>query len=119
MVVRWVGVWQASVNSKVETVEELKGRRKTLHLGMLKLAQEDLALDDPRACVVVSTAAGGLLQRVLCGVVLTCIAQELQCEPLLLHTRAVVARLCAAHPDCGVLCAEVLGAVTVAQVRLV
>ena len=32
------------MNSKVETVEELKGRRKTLHLGMLKLAQEDLAL---------------------------------------------------------------------------
>ena len=38
------GVWQASVNSKVETVEELKGRRKTLHLGMLRLGREDLVL---------------------------------------------------------------------------
>ena len=35
---------QASVNSKVETVEELLARRKNLHMGMLKLAREDLAL---------------------------------------------------------------------------
>ena len=35
---------QASVNPKAETVEELLGRRKNLHLGMMKLAQEDLAL---------------------------------------------------------------------------
>jgi hypothetical protein len=35
---------QASVNSKVETVEELQGRRKTLHLGMLRLGREDLVL---------------------------------------------------------------------------
>ncbi len=38
------GMGQASVNPKAETVEELLGRRRTLHLGMLKLAQEDLAL---------------------------------------------------------------------------
>jgi hypothetical protein len=37
--------WQASVNPKAETVEELQGRRKGLHLGMVKLAREDLALD--------------------------------------------------------------------------
>jgi hypothetical protein len=30
------------VNPKVETVEELQGRRKNLHMGMLKLAREDL-----------------------------------------------------------------------------
>ncbi len=35
---------QASVNPKAETVEELQGRRKSLHLGMIKLAREDLAL---------------------------------------------------------------------------
>jgi hypothetical protein len=38
------GVEQASVNPKAETVEELQGRRKALHMGMLKLAREDLAL---------------------------------------------------------------------------
>ena len=41
--VRGIG-GQASVNPKVETVEELQGRRKTLHMGMFKLAREDLAL---------------------------------------------------------------------------
>ncbi len=41
----WGGVGgQASVNPKAETVEELQGRRKNLHLGMMKLAREDLAL---------------------------------------------------------------------------
>ncbi len=38
------GCVQASVNPKAETVEELQGRRKALHMGMLKLAREDLAL---------------------------------------------------------------------------
>ncbi len=33
---------QASVNPKTETVEELLARRKNLHMGMLKLAREDL-----------------------------------------------------------------------------
>ncbi len=33
---------QASVNPKAETVEELKARRKNLHMGMLKLSKEDL-----------------------------------------------------------------------------
>ncbi len=40
-------VWgggQASVNPKAETVEELQGRRKALHLGMIKLVREDLSL---------------------------------------------------------------------------
>ncbi len=37
----WNG--QASVNPKVETVEELQGRRKRLHIGMCKLLREDLA----------------------------------------------------------------------------
>jgi hypothetical protein len=32
------------VNPKAETVEELQGRRKALHMGMLKLAREDLNL---------------------------------------------------------------------------
>ncbi len=32
------------MNPKAETVEELQGRRKGLHLGMIKLAREDLAL---------------------------------------------------------------------------
>ncbi len=32
------------MNPKAETVEELQGRRKGLHMGMLKLAREDLAL---------------------------------------------------------------------------
>ncbi len=32
------------MNPKAETVEELLGRRKALHLGMLKLLREDLAL---------------------------------------------------------------------------
>jgi hypothetical protein len=32
------------VNPKAETVEELLGRRKALHMGMLKLAREDLTL---------------------------------------------------------------------------
>ncbi len=36
----WV---QASVNAKVETVEELQARRKNLHLGMCELLREDLA----------------------------------------------------------------------------
>ncbi len=35
---------QASVNPKAETVEELQRRRKHLHMGMLKLAKEDLSL---------------------------------------------------------------------------
>ena len=39
------------MNSKVETVEELKGRRKTLHLGMLKLLREDLALQTEETLV--------------------------------------------------------------------
>jgi hypothetical protein len=34
---------QAFANPKVETVEELQGRRKTLHLGMCKLVLEDLS----------------------------------------------------------------------------
>ncbi len=37
-------VAQALVNPKVETVEELLGRRKNLHMGMTKLARDDLAL---------------------------------------------------------------------------
>ena len=37
-------MWQASVNPKAETVEELQGRRKKLHMGMCKLLEEDLAL---------------------------------------------------------------------------
>jgi hypothetical protein len=36
----WV---QASVNAKVETVEELQARRKNLHIGMCALLREDLA----------------------------------------------------------------------------
>jgi hypothetical protein len=40
----WIACVQASVNPKAETVEELQGRRKALHLGMCKLAQEDLTL---------------------------------------------------------------------------
>ena len=32
------------MNPKAETVEELQGRRKHLHMGMLKLAREDAAL---------------------------------------------------------------------------
>ncbi len=32
------------MNPKAETVEELQERRKNLHMGMLKLAREDLAL---------------------------------------------------------------------------
>ncbi len=32
------------MNPKAETVEELLARRKNLHLGMLKLAREDLVL---------------------------------------------------------------------------
>ena len=39
-----MGPWQASVNPKAETVEELQARRKNLHLGMCKLLREDLAL---------------------------------------------------------------------------
>jgi hypothetical protein len=42
--VMWCAVGQASVNPKVETVEELLGRRKNLHMGMTKLARDDLAL---------------------------------------------------------------------------
>jgi hypothetical protein len=40
------GGWgrQASVNPKAETVEELLGRRKNLHMGMSRLARDDLAL---------------------------------------------------------------------------
>ncbi len=33
---------QASVNPKAETCEDLKSRRKRLHVGMCKLALEDL-----------------------------------------------------------------------------
>ena len=33
---------QASVNPKAETCEDLQSRRKRLHLGMCKLAGEDL-----------------------------------------------------------------------------
>ena len=33
---------QASVNRKTETVEDLQGRRKRLHIGTTKLAHEDL-----------------------------------------------------------------------------
>ena len=38
------GVGQASLNPKVETVEELQSRRKNLHMGMVKLARQDLSL---------------------------------------------------------------------------
>jgi hypothetical protein len=34
---------QASVNAKVETVEELQARRKKLHMGMCELLREDLS----------------------------------------------------------------------------
>jgi hypothetical protein len=34
---------QASVNPKAESCEELESRRKRLHMGMIKLAREDLA----------------------------------------------------------------------------
>jgi hypothetical protein len=40
-----MGSRQASVNPKAETVEELQGRRKALHIGMCKLAMEDLSRD--------------------------------------------------------------------------
>ena len=40
----WSAGGQASVNPKAETVEELQGRRKALHLCMCKLLREDLAL---------------------------------------------------------------------------
>ena len=33
---------QASVNPKAETCEDLQSRRKRLHVGMCKLAREDL-----------------------------------------------------------------------------
>jgi hypothetical protein len=33
---------QASVNPKAESCEDLKSRRKRLHVGMCKLAREDL-----------------------------------------------------------------------------
>jgi hypothetical protein len=36
--------WQASINPKAETVEELQARRKNLHMGMCKLLKEDLVL---------------------------------------------------------------------------
>ena len=32
------------MNPKAETVEELQGRRKALHVGMMKLVREDLSL---------------------------------------------------------------------------
>ncbi len=32
------------MNPKAETVEELLARRKNLHMGMVKLAREDLSL---------------------------------------------------------------------------
>jgi hypothetical protein len=35
---------QASVNPKAETVEELRRRRKNLHMGMCKLLKEDLSI---------------------------------------------------------------------------
>ena len=35
---------QVSINPKVETVDDLKDRRRRLHLGMRKLLQEDLHL---------------------------------------------------------------------------
>ncbi len=36
-------MWQASVNPKAETVEDLQSRRKNLHVGMCKLLREDLS----------------------------------------------------------------------------
>ena len=39
---------QASVNSKVETVEDLRDRRRRLHVGMCKLVKEDVALEAER-----------------------------------------------------------------------
>ncbi len=38
------------MNPKAETVEELQGRRKKLHMGMVKLAREDLGLTLTAAC---------------------------------------------------------------------
>jgi hypothetical protein len=48
---------QASVNSKLETVEELQGRRMKLHLGMLKLTREDLFLCMQEKLQVLSASA--------------------------------------------------------------
>jgi hypothetical protein len=68
----WGSRVQASVNPKAETVEELLSRRKNLHLGMLKLAREDLAIHlqagidackvpqipTPRPCFLLPNPAG-------------------------------------------------------------
>ncbi len=35
---------QAGINAKAETVDDLQGRRKRLHIGMCKLAREDLSV---------------------------------------------------------------------------
>ena len=50
-----VGFEQASVNPRAETVEDLQGRRKRLHMGMCKLLREDLAhlAEQKLACIEV------------------------------------------------------------------
>ena len=49
---------QASVNSKLETVEELQARRMKLHLGMLKITREGLFLCMQEKLQVVCIWAG-------------------------------------------------------------
>ncbi len=39
----WWGA-QATVSPKIQTVEELQGRRKALHIGMCTITRENLAL---------------------------------------------------------------------------
>ena len=45
---------QASVNPKVETVDDLVNRRKALHVGMCKLLHDDLAYISDIALEVVA-----------------------------------------------------------------
>ena len=58
------------MNPKAETVEELQGRRKALHLGMCKLLREDLALKaeqrlaDPQAGAGEIQCSGEIRNRV-------------------------------------------------------
>ncbi len=60
------GTGQASVNPKAETVDELQGRRKTLHLGMCKLGRQDLSLGLQRILIRNKVAPGhGLVKTLL------------------------------------------------------
>jgi hypothetical protein len=61
---------QANINPKISTVEELQGRRKTLHCGNAALLRRDLVLQAKAALQTfmdLRGKSGGNILEVVCG----------------------------------------------------